>query len=227
MAANAATSRSFIDLIEHAAGTYNVNSVEMIEATVTAVDLNAQTCTVRPISGQGTPDTAYLITTVRLMADLSNGILVVPSKDSTVVVCVPKKTTPFIVLYSNVDSVFNAFGTGTTGLAVGTSANSTDTGWVAPTVTSGRSINQNAGVQINSGAQPAVLGNANVTALTDIYNVVSALQIFMTSCSTATTAVQIAAAANIMITTGLFTPAAVVQLDTDIGLTTSQNVTVD
>ena len=219
--------RDFVNLIEHAAGTSNRDWINMIEAQVVSVDADNQVCTVRPISGQSSPDEDYLITTVRLMADVSDGILVVPAVDSTVIVCVPTKMTPFVVMYSDVDSVFNAFGTGSTGLAVGTMAISTDTGWVAPTVTSGRSINQNAGVQINSGAQPAVLGNANVTALTDIYNVVSALQIFMTSCSTATAAVQIAAAANIMITTGLFTPAAVVQLDTDIGLTTSQNVTVD
>jgi hypothetical protein len=94
--------RKIIDSIQKIAGTFNADNVRMITCTVTAVYQNTRTCDVLPVSG----DAVTEINDVLLMPCVDDGMLLLPSIGSIVVVCLPIKSEPFILMYSQIDKVF-------------------------------------------------------------------------------------------------------------------------
>jgi hypothetical protein len=82
----------------------------------------------------------------------------------------------------------------------------------------------NGKVQMNDGSHPAVLGDSNKTALTDMYNMGVAMQAFATACESSTTDPTLATAAT---TLANYLSSALPQLQTDINATNSNNVTLN
>lgn len=91
----------FQTAIQQAAGTFNRDIVEIIAATVTAVDIDTRTCTVTPISG----DAKTEISGVMLMAEVSDGLFQVPKIDSTVIVGISTKQKSFVIMTSDVETM--------------------------------------------------------------------------------------------------------------------------
>ena len=77
----------------------------VIMATVDSVDVATRTCTCTTISN----NTELQLLGVRLMAEVNDGMLIVPSKDSTVII-ENTKDYPLIIMYSAIDKVFSVAG---------------------------------------------------------------------------------------------------------------------
>lgn len=93
--------RQIQDAIERMAGTHLKDELYMIQCTVDSVDLSARTCNCTAVGGQAVNE----INDVRLMADVDDGFLIVPSIGSTVFVTYSKRNDPIISLFSSVDQV--------------------------------------------------------------------------------------------------------------------------
>lgn len=91
----------FQTAIQQAAGTFNRDIVEIIAATVTAVDVATRTCTVTPISGNAATE----ISGVMLMAETSDGFFQVPKLESTVIVGISTKQKSFVIMTSDVETM--------------------------------------------------------------------------------------------------------------------------
>lgn len=72
----------------------------MQEATVQSVDIASRTCICSAITGN-----ASIEITARLMAEVDDGFLLVPTVGSTVIVSYSKAVAPYISLFSQVDKV--------------------------------------------------------------------------------------------------------------------------
>ena len=75
--------------------------VYLVSASVDSVDLTTRTCNVTTISGRE----STAIESVRLMASLDDGVLIVPTIGSTIFVTYSDFNVPFVALFSEVDQV--------------------------------------------------------------------------------------------------------------------------
>jgi aromatic ring-opening dioxygenase LigB subunit len=98
---NEQNDRSIITAIKKMAGTYNADTLYLVTGRVVSVDEEAGTCSVEAVTGKATTN----IEGVELQTTVSDGILVIPKKDSEVKVLFSTYTTPFIVQYGEVEKV--------------------------------------------------------------------------------------------------------------------------
>jgi hypothetical protein len=87
--------------IQKIAGTYNKEVVSITICTVQAVNEAARTCDCVPTTGEGTT----LIPGVLLSAEANDGILLLPTVGSTVIVAFTSRMTAFLLMTSDVDKV--------------------------------------------------------------------------------------------------------------------------
>lgn len=88
------------EAIQQLAGTKFMNFTTIAIADVVSVDVDARTCRCRTIGGTTTAD----LITVSLMAEVEDGLLLVPEVDSTVIVGYDNRTLPFIIMYSGLSA---------------------------------------------------------------------------------------------------------------------------
>lgn len=93
--------RAIKDSIQQLAGTFNKDIVSIVACTVDSVDQDNRTCDCTPISGDAITD----IPGVQLMAEVNDGILILPSVGSTVIVGLSTRNTAFVIMYSSVDTI--------------------------------------------------------------------------------------------------------------------------
>ena len=79
----------------------NLNMPNVYMATVDSVDIDSRTCTCTVISN----NTELQLLGVRLMAEVNDGVLIVPAKDSTVII-ENTKDFPLIIMFSSIDKQF-------------------------------------------------------------------------------------------------------------------------
>lgn len=90
--------REIQEAVEKLSGTKGLDTVTVVECTVESVDVSARTCDCKTISG-------VPVSGVRLMAEVDDGILVLPAVDSVVIVGYSKTVTPFVCQFSTIDRV--------------------------------------------------------------------------------------------------------------------------
>lgn len=93
--------RAIGDSIQKMAGTFNREHIGMIPCTIKSVSQQARTCVCTPIGGKSVTD----ITNVQLMAEVEDGVLLIPVIGSTVFVCYSTQNLPFIALFSGIQKV--------------------------------------------------------------------------------------------------------------------------
>lgn len=93
--------RDLIDCVRQMTGTYSEDKVQIVVANVDAVNVQARTCDVTTISGK--ESTAIL--GVKLMASIDDGVLLVPSINSTIYVCYSTYNVPYVALFSSLDQI--------------------------------------------------------------------------------------------------------------------------
>ena len=86
--------------IQEIAGTRLTASTILFDAKVVSVNSNARTCVVERIGG----NTSGTLT-VRLMASVDDGALMIPATDSTVIVVMSEFVEPYIAMYSEIDRI--------------------------------------------------------------------------------------------------------------------------
>jgi hypothetical protein len=91
--------RKIREAVQQLAGTHLTDKVHIIPCVVDEVDLETRSCTCTPIGGKAATE----ITGVQLMAEVDDGLLLVPAIDSTVIVCYSDKNVPYIALYSELE----------------------------------------------------------------------------------------------------------------------------
>ncbi len=93
--------RSIAESVQALAGTQLGDTVRVFDATVDEVQVESRTCTVTAISGKD----PVTIPGVRLMADIDDGILLIPAIGSTVSVITSTYGDPYVSCYSEIDSI--------------------------------------------------------------------------------------------------------------------------
>jgi hypothetical protein len=96
--------RKITEAVQRLAGTQLADSVSLIPAQVLSVNIDTRTCDVTAVGGTAVTD----IPGVQLMADVEDGLLIVPVIGSTVIVSYTKRNTPFVSMFSAVQSVILA-----------------------------------------------------------------------------------------------------------------------
>lgn len=94
--------------IQQLAGTHLKDDVVLIACLVESVDIPNHTCTCTAIGGKGVTS----ILNVQLMAEVEDGLLLVPVIGSTVIVSYSTYTAPVVVMFSGIDQVFLSAATG-------------------------------------------------------------------------------------------------------------------
>lgn len=82
------------------AGTYGEDQVRMMKCKVDSVDVSKRTCMVTPINDNMASFPAYL------MAEIEDGVLILPKVDSTVKVLFSNMNAPTVIQYSAIDKLF-------------------------------------------------------------------------------------------------------------------------
>jgi hypothetical protein len=95
------------DSVQKLAGVLLADQVFLVEAEVTAVDIPSRTCTVVTTSGQSIAE----LQNVRLMPVVDDGVLIVPTVGSSILVGHSKRIEPFVCQFSQVDQVIIISGT--------------------------------------------------------------------------------------------------------------------
>lgn len=90
--------REIQEAIQMLSGAKGQDTVSIVECTVTAVDASARTCDARTLSG-------IPISGVRLMPEVDDGLLVIPTVGSVIIVGYTKTVTPFVCQFSTIDRV--------------------------------------------------------------------------------------------------------------------------
>jgi hypothetical protein len=85
--------------IQQLAGTYQKDNLNAILCEVVSVDTSKRTCVVATVNSD------MEIKDVHLMAGINDGMLLIPTVGSQVVIIYSKMTTPYIALYSQLDKV--------------------------------------------------------------------------------------------------------------------------
>ena len=93
--------RKIQEAIQRISGTYKNDPVQFIICSVDSFDLETQTCDCTPIGG----DATTTIPNVSLKAEPNNGILIKPKIDSVVLVAMSLKTSAYIFMFSDIDSI--------------------------------------------------------------------------------------------------------------------------
>lgn len=93
--------RSLKDAIQQLAGTFNKDIVSIVVCSVDSVDQDKRTCDCSAITGDAITD----IPGVQLMAEVGDGILLLPAVDSTVIVGLSTRNTAFVLMYSDIDTI--------------------------------------------------------------------------------------------------------------------------
>jgi hypothetical protein len=94
--------RKVTDAVKKLAGTYQADEVSLVLCTVNSVDMAGRSCHCTPVTG--TAVTA--LPTVRLMAEVDDGMLLIPALGSTVMVGYSKKNVPYICLFSQLEAIW-------------------------------------------------------------------------------------------------------------------------
>lgn len=102
--------------IRKVAKTYNLDIVEIINATVVSVDKTARTCVVTPISGKSDTN----IEDVGLMPERNDGEFKIPAVGSTVGVTMSTQVAPYIFSWSDLAEWYLVIGTTTIDVLAGT-----------------------------------------------------------------------------------------------------------
>lgn len=89
------------DAIAQLAGTYQKDDVYMVACTVTDVNEATRTCTCTSVTGKSSTD----LQNVQLMAEVDDGMLLIPSIGSTIIVGYSKRNVPYVALFSQIDKV--------------------------------------------------------------------------------------------------------------------------
>jgi hypothetical protein len=87
------------ELIQQSAGTYGKMPIQVMLCEVTGVSASLRTCTVQPLTDNLSPFAA------NLMTEIEDGVLIVPTKGSTVLVMLSEIITPTVIQYSNIDEI--------------------------------------------------------------------------------------------------------------------------
>jgi hypothetical protein len=90
---------SVAELVQQVAGTYGISPVQVMTCEVTAVSSGERTCTVSPLTDNLEPFSA------QLMADIDDGILILPTIGSTVKIMLSEIITPTVIQYSAIDEI--------------------------------------------------------------------------------------------------------------------------
>ena len=85
---------------------HGTDGAKVYIASVDSVDINARTCSCTLISG----DATMSLTTVNLMAEPNDGLLYSPTVGSTVMIESHDNITPYITMWSQLDSIFYVAG---------------------------------------------------------------------------------------------------------------------
>jgi hypothetical protein len=93
--------RSIAESVRYLAGTHQKDEVTVIDATVNSVDMASRTCEVTAVSGSA----GNIITGVRLMPSVDDGVLIIPTDGSTVTVAFSVFIDPVIIGYSGFDNM--------------------------------------------------------------------------------------------------------------------------
>lgn len=94
-------------VIQQAAGTYGADPVRMMKCTVDSVDAAKRLCMVSPINDNMESFRAYL------MAQVDDGVLILPKVGSTVKVLFSNMNAPTVIQFSSIDKVFIVTGDST------------------------------------------------------------------------------------------------------------------
>jgi hypothetical protein len=93
--------RQIQEAVQRLAGVQLADQVSLVEGTVTAVDLSTRSCTVLV----GSSASEFELPGVRLMAEVEDGVLVVPALDSGIIVGYSKRVLPYVCQFSEVERV--------------------------------------------------------------------------------------------------------------------------
>ena len=90
---------SVAESIQILAGTYGISPVQVMTCEVTKVSSSERTCTVLPLTDNLEPFAA------QLMADIDDGLLILPTVGSTVKIMLSEIITPTVIQYSAIDEI--------------------------------------------------------------------------------------------------------------------------
>jgi len=93
--------RTIRTLIEQLSGAHLSNKVYAVDAIVLSVDETLRICSCQVVSGQAN----NIISNVRLMAAVDDGVLIIPEVESSVCLIISDKTEPYISQYSEVKKI--------------------------------------------------------------------------------------------------------------------------
>jgi hypothetical protein len=88
--------------VSQLAGTHLVDNVHLAVAQVVSSDVQACTCTVELVTAK----TSAKKITVSLMADVSDGLLMIPENGSTVIVAWSDRMLPYVAMFSDIQDVY-------------------------------------------------------------------------------------------------------------------------
>ncbi|MEB0262294.1 hypothetical protein [Mucilaginibacter sp. 10I4] len=94
--------RSIQEAIQKLAGTHLKDNIHLVTATIKSVDQMTRTCVCTPIGGSAVTD----IIGVQLMAEINDGLLIMPLIDSTVLVLFSTRNIPYVIGYGGLDKYF-------------------------------------------------------------------------------------------------------------------------
>lgn len=90
---------SVAELVQQLAGTYGISPVQVMTCEVKSVSSSERTCTVLPLTDNLEPFAA------QLMADIQDGLLILPTIGSTVKIMLSEIITPTVIQYSAIDEI--------------------------------------------------------------------------------------------------------------------------
>lgn len=93
--------RAIRDTINQITDNLNTVRVYAVDATVSSVDIPARTCVCQVVSGK----VSNILSNVRLMASVDDGLIMVPAAGSNVCVILSDSVDPYISQYSAIDSI--------------------------------------------------------------------------------------------------------------------------
>jgi len=93
--------RSIREAIQHLAGTNRKDDCSCVDAEVLSYDKGGRNCSVKLITGKS----GSTIDNVRLMPEVDDGILILPTVGSTVTILITTFGEPTVVGYSEVDEI--------------------------------------------------------------------------------------------------------------------------
>lgn len=94
------------EAVRQLAGTHLADEVYLIPCNVISVDEPSRTCDCVAIGGVAVTE----IPSVKLMADVDDGMLMIPAVDSTVLVVFSKRNEPYVSMYSQLDKILMIVG---------------------------------------------------------------------------------------------------------------------